>query len=370
MRHSFLSAALLLIASTWVGQARAAGEKKLIEFGWDEPDTAFMRKHVAEMESLPFDGCVFDVKYLKDGVAKGPFGSEDWGKRSFTNAELQPAIDDLKATPFHRITENFLRFNVLPGDVDWFDDFGPVLHNAELAAKVAREGHCRGILFDPEQYATPLFNYPRQRDTKTKSFAEYSAQAHRRGRELMQAFQTGYPGLTIVFTWGISLSYMQTRGDVTKLPQTSYGLLPAFINGMIEAANSDVSLVDGYEGAYGFRDANHFDNARKIFTTLSLPLINHSEDFHRRFSLGFGIWLDNQWRKKGWDPAEPKKNYFTPEQFQQSLRLALKRSDRYVWVYTEKPRWWSDEGKPLNLSPAYIQALRDARSDESPAAHP
>ncbi len=36
--------------------AKAAG-KKLIEFGWDEPDTAFMREQDAEMERSPFDGC-------------------------------------------------------------------------------------------------------------------------------------------------------------------------------------------------------------------------------------------------------------------------------------------------------------------------
>ena len=32
------------------------------------------------------------------------------------------AIDDLKATPFRRLTERFLRVNVTPGKVDWFDD--------------------------------------------------------------------------------------------------------------------------------------------------------------------------------------------------------------------------------------------------------
>lgn len=369
MAQKSLFAALLLIVLSWSSAAQAADSKKLIEFGWDEPDTAFMRKHVAEMESLPFDGCVFHINYLKNGVANGPFGSEDWGKRSFSETELQSAIDDLKATPFHRFTENFLRFNVLPGDVDWFDDFGPVVHNADLAAKIAREGHCRGILFDPEQYATPLFNYPKQRDAKTKSFAEYSAQAHRRGHELMEAFQKGYPGLTVIYTWGITLSYLQTGGNVSKLPNSGYGLLPAFINGMVEAAAADVSLVDGYEGAYGFRDANRFDAARKIFTTLSLPFIDHPDDFRRHFSLGFGIWLDNQWRKKGWDAADPAKNYFSPEQFRQSVRLALRHSDRYVWIYTEKPKWWSEEGKPLDLSQPYVQALRDARSDEARAEH-
>jgi hypothetical protein len=33
--------------------------KKLIEFGWDEPDTTYLRAHIAEMEKTPFDGTVF-----------------------------------------------------------------------------------------------------------------------------------------------------------------------------------------------------------------------------------------------------------------------------------------------------------------------
>src|SRR5437763_795483 len=35
--------------------------KKLIEFGWDEPDTSFLRRHVDAVERAPFDGCVFHV---------------------------------------------------------------------------------------------------------------------------------------------------------------------------------------------------------------------------------------------------------------------------------------------------------------------
>ena len=35
--------------------ASANAAKKLIEYGWDVPDTAFVRQHVAEMEKVPFD---------------------------------------------------------------------------------------------------------------------------------------------------------------------------------------------------------------------------------------------------------------------------------------------------------------------------
>src|SRR5207245_10766022 len=97
------------------------------------------------------------------------------------------------ATPSHRCPESFLRFNPAPGDVDWFDDFSAILQNARLAARIAKAGGCRGILFDIEQYDHPSFTYPKQRDAKTKSWDDYAGQARKRGQEVTRAFQDGYP---------------------------------------------------------------------------------------------------------------------------------------------------------------------------------
>src|SRR2546425_6926249 len=44
-----------------------AEQKKLIEFGWDEPSTEFLRAHIAEMEKTPFDGVVFVAPWKKPG---------------------------------------------------------------------------------------------------------------------------------------------------------------------------------------------------------------------------------------------------------------------------------------------------------------
>src|SRR5437588_8036064 len=135
-------------AITNAGDAPGAPRKKLIEFGWDEPDQAFMRQHIADMEKTPFHGCVFHLSYPKPGGGTAQFLWDAWGKKAFTQEELKPALDDLKATPFHRFTDNFLRFNVTPGNVDWFDDFSAIVNNARVAAKVAREGQARGPLLD------------------------------------------------------------------------------------------------------------------------------------------------------------------------------------------------------------------------------
>ncbi|HEY2588046.1 MAG TPA: hypothetical protein VGI81_20050 [Tepidisphaeraceae bacterium] len=363
MRFTVLIALVLTVCpAAPAADSGGTKNKKLIEFGWDEPDTAYMRAHVAEMESTPFEGVVFDIKYLKDGKADGPFISEAWGKRAFTAADLQSARDDLRATPFKRFTENFLRFNVTPGDVDWFDDegFRAIEGNAKLAAEVARDGHGRGILFDIEEYAFPLFTYPKQMHAKDKSWADYSRQARLRGAQIMRAFQVGYPGVTVLFTFGYTLPYAYTHHDPTKLDVARYGLLAPFLDGMLDAAAPDTKLVDGYERSYAFQSAQKFDGARHEFEAGVLPYVVDADRYRARFRLGFGLWLDEDWRKRGWDPSDPSKNYFTPAKFQAAVSDALRASDEYVWIYTETPRWWTPSGKPKDLPAAYEAALRDS----------
>lgn len=131
--------------------------KKLIEFGWDEPDTAFMREHTAQMDATPFNGCIYHIRSRQPGGKYADFVWSCWGKQAFTAQQVQDAIDDLRATRFERLRHNLLRFNVTPGDLDWFEDYSAVINNARLAARVAREGGV-GILFDIEQYSAHVFD--------------------------------------------------------------------------------------------------------------------------------------------------------------------------------------------------------------------
>jgi len=64
MKIATLLASLVLLGAISAQAAEKDAPHKLIEFGWDEPDTAFMRVHIAEMEKTPFDGCVFHARCL------------------------------------------------------------------------------------------------------------------------------------------------------------------------------------------------------------------------------------------------------------------------------------------------------------------
>jgi len=366
MRSTCFAPLLSLVLAgltTPLGAADAQpGQMKLIEFGWDEPDTTFMRAHLEEMERTPFDGCVFHVNYSKPAGGQGSFTWECWGTRAFRREELQPAVDDLRATRFRRFKHNFLRFNTTPAKLDWFDDHTAVLNNAELAARTAREGKCPGLLFDIEQYEGPLFNYRKQRAAAQKPWADYAAQVRQRGRETMAAFQKGYPGLTVFLTFGYCLPWAQCGGKKEKLADADYGLLAPFLDGLVEAAQDKTKLVDGHELSYGYKDPARFAAAYTTMSEKLLPIVADPAQYRRHFSFSFGLWLDHNWRQLGWDTNDVSKNFYTPEIFEIITRAALNAADEYVWIYTETPRWWSDTGQSVKLPEAYEAALRRART--------
>jgi hypothetical protein len=353
---------LCCFAFTVAVSAHAAAHKKyLIEFGWDEPDSHYLREHITEMEKLPFDGCVFHINYQKPSGGEGSFTWEGWSSNTISKAQVASAIDDLKTTRFHRFTRNFLRFNVTPGDLDWFEDHSAILNNARLAAQIAREGKCQGVLFDIEQYNSPIFQYHSRRDATNKSWEVYARQVRQRGNEVMRAFREGWPEATIFLTFGYSLPWSNSRAGHKSLLDCNYGLLAPFLDGMMQAAAKG-QIIDGAETAYSFNNPARFAPHYKILREDLLPIVADPKIYQDKISIGFGIWLDHDWRKSGWDTNDVTKNYFTPALFEASVREALRVADDYVWIYTEQPRWWAKDGQPEKLPDAYIEALERSRA--------
>jgi hypothetical protein len=93
------------------------------------------------------------------------------------------------------------------------------------------------------------------------------------------------------------------------------------------------------------------------------PIVADPEKYKKVFSFGFGVWMDDDWRKKGWDTKDFEKNFYTPDAFEKTVRMAIQTGDEYVWIYTEKPKWWTDAGGPVDLPIEYDQALRRAAGE-------
>jgi len=353
------AAAVAFLLVSFAGAVLRADEpapaKKLIEWGWDEPDPAFMKAHVAEMERMPFDGLVFHVP----AIERRNFTWTMWGPHRFGWEGFAEPLADLKSIPFRRLRHRFLRVNVTPGNVDWFDDdaWSVVRHNMGLAARFAKEGGCTGLMFDTEQYEGDLFSYAKQPHRERRSFAEYSQKVRQRGGEWMREVNEHFPNVTVLLTFGYHIAQpRKDRGEADR-SQAHYGLLADFLDGMFAACSAETRIVDAWEHSYGYKEKAQFAAARETITRKALDWTADREKYARHARAGFGLWMDYDWRKHGWNVEQPDENYFSPAAFTASVRAALELSDEYVWIYTEQPRWWTNE----KLPPAYIEALRNAR---------
>ena len=164
------SCSCVLLAQADAGMAG----KKIIGFAPDRVDTAYLRRHVAEMEKLPIDGLMISVR-PDDWPGRDDKRNLMWfSGAKFTRQGFSQAIADLKATAFTRFTDNFLDFpatvtnepfiagdgNLMPvppsyelANIDWFDQrWSQVAANGAVAAYVAREGGLEGLLIDVESY--------------------------------------------------------------------------------------------------------------------------------------------------------------------------------------------------------------------------
>ncbi len=339
-----------------------ARAKKLIEWGWDEPDTAFLRENVERMEQLPFDGLVLHALSSEGGN----LAWEIAGSRRFELDEFAAAIADLQATPFRRLTDRFLRVNVTPGTLDWFDDdaWAVVQHNFGVAAALAERSGCKGLLFDTEQYReASLFDYRKQAQRDTKSFEQYGRKVRRRGEAWMREVSAAFPDVVVILTFGYRIA--QPREEGQERSDVRYGLLADFLDGVLDGCWDKTRIVDGWEHSYAYKRQEQFEQAYEtIRTTAPSEWSGHPAQYRRHVEAGFGLWMDQDWRRLGWSTIDFTTNYFTPAEFESAVRSALRVSDEYVWIYTEQPRWWTDERLPQ----AYVEALAAARSAEAGAS--
>jgi hypothetical protein len=337
---------------TPIPSAPQAKDKKLIYYGWGSPDTLYIRDHWRQMEEMPFDGVGIVVPVDRRAWQQGKRDTHNqlaWqimGKRAFRIEDFRDSIGDLKTAKWRKFTDNFLPV-ILSAEqstigLNWFDDarWRTVANNFEVVSRMAAEIGAKGLIFDPEHYNYDLFSYSAQRRQQDKPIEEYKKIARQRGREVAKAITGSLPRVAILSLYSYTYPLRHT------LQKTPYILLPAFYDGLLEALPSGATLIDGFEPAYGFKEARQFEAAyREIQQAVKISEV--PDHYRTKAKAGFGLWIDNQ--------NNPK--YFTPENFQQVVRAALAKSDRYVWIYSQTVRFFP----PSGIEPAYIKALSTAQ---------
>ncbi len=363
MNRTTLSGALALMlaitATAWCREpvnGPVMLEKKLIEYGWDVPTPDYIRANIREMEKKPFDGLVFKLKGGGNVLDPKPMDA----------AQFAEDYEHVSNIAWETFTDNFVVMWAA-SEQDWFnDDHWRVIEgNTGLVARAARLGKCVGICFDPEPYGKTPWNYAEVAHMAEKSFDEYRAQVRMRGAQFMRAVQRELPNPQMLFLYQFALfdelcrpSDPAARAKAMELHP--YGLYPAFLNGMLDAADPAATLTDGNENAYYYEATERYyeayhrmkQNARYLVD----PALWSAYDHHGL--AGSALYVDQYFGLRA-DPVLGNK--MTPEDrpkwFEHNVYYALKTTDRYAWCYSERMNWWTGQDVP----PGAEDAVRSAR---------
>lgn len=361
MKRFVLLAIVGMVVSTsgWAAapmNGPAAMEKKLIEYGWDVPTPDFVRAHIREMEQKPFDGLIF--KLQGGGNVLEP---EAWDPARFT-----PDYENLRQIEWDKFTHNFIIMWAASAQ-DWFNDdhWTAIEKNTGLVAKAGRLGGCVGFCFDPEPYGQNPWDYSQVVHKDTKTFEEYQRKVRERGAQFMRAIDREFPNPTILSLYQIALlgefcRPMKPEDRVAGISKHSYGLYPAFLNGMLEAAGPGTILIDGNESAYYYEDSAPYYSAYHVMKQDALYLVDPSlwGKYRAQVQAGQALYVDQYF---GLRAEKVLGNKMTPDErpkwFEHNVYNSLKTSDGFVWCYSERMNWWTNTDVP----PGCEDAVRSAR---------
>lgn len=350
--------ALLLLALAVPAQSQdPAMPKKLIEYGWDVPTPEYVRAHIREMEQRPFDGLIFRLQGGSNILEPAP-----WDENRFA-----ADFDNCANIPWEKFTDNFLIL-LAASDQDWFDDaqWTAIEHNVRMAAKAAKLARCAGVCFDAEPYGANPWAYKEAAHHDTKTFAEYQAIVRVRGAQFMKAIESEFPNPKILtfYLLGLFSEYckpMAASARFEQLSTHSYAFVPAFFNGMLEAAGSGTVFIDGNENAYYYTNAAAYYEMYQCVTQRARYLVDPAlwSKYRAQVQAGHALYIDQYF---GLRAEKVLGNYLTPKEqplwFEHNTYWALNVSDEYVWCYSERMDWWKNANVPAGAE----EALRSARA--------
>jgi hypothetical protein len=332
--------------------------KKLIEYGWDVPTPAQMRDELASMEKRPFDGVIFRLAAGHNAFLTKPLESAAFAEDDRILRNLQ----------FTRFRDNFvLVWGSPPPDFDWFNDtqWTAIEGNARLLVGIAQAGHVQGICFDPEPYDFSLWDYAKQPQTNSHTFAEYRAKVRQRGAQLMRAFEKSMPGASILTFFHVSLfDRFVTLSDserAERLLRDGWGLMPDFFIGMLEAASPKARFIDGNENAYYYTSREQYFRAYHAIRQRARGLVPAElrDKYDRQVQAGQALYVDQNFALRQPNTEKYLSSRMIPEErarwFEHNTYWALYTTDEYVWCYSERMNWWKNQTPP-GLESAIVSA--------------
>ena len=319
-------------------------KKKLINFGWGMKTSGQLINEIDQLQDMPFDGLVIHTNWCYTFYSKGlddPYG------------DIQLA----RNIKWGKFTDNFM-YMTGANNVDWFDDKlwaadGDILKNIRALAKIGAAAGCKGILFDPEFVywgaGDNAWKHSDQKRHKEKSFDEFEIMVRKRGVQVINAIEEHLPDTTfLTLFWG---SYFSDRNFRTETDD--YGLLNAFMCGILEGADSGTRIVDGNKGSCHYITSQEYRNGCNRIKG-NIPGANNNvldvvpdelqAKYIRQVDCGHAVFADII------SDAILMEN---------RVSWALDASDHYVWFCTKRVNYLRHQ----RIEPGMIPAINRARDN-------
>jgi hypothetical protein len=324
--------------------------------GVDTSTPSYFASHLGYIDTLPFDGTIFNHQCSYQIMHSVPVDEAALASQFASLAGVKPV----------RFVHNFALVNVRK-PADFFGDWSVPIANFRAMARVCRNAGLRGIMFDDEEYAglydftdgskfsVNIWNWPEDVSDKAKTLADYQAQARVRGRQIMVAMAQEYPGIVVIAAHGAAESD-PTINWWFGHPFADFELMGPFLAGLVEGAGTNGRFVDGGEWHYAERTVEDFDVAYEYsknwlpsawvdcaYLPASLRAV-----WPARMGIGFGIY-NLTYGGRAMNPAIMRS----------TVAAAMRRSDSYVFQYTEDMVWF-ESGR---VSQEWKDAIAGGKAD-------
>ena len=313
---------------------------------------------------------------------------------------------------YQKQTHNFLQVNILsPGDF-WDDEaWEQVSKNFAIVAKVAKDLGFKGIVFDDEAYNPSAkkmlnFKFPTTKEVEKNpklysswekkgaehpwvdknayrnpkyTFKEHVEKITYRFENIMSAMVENYPSIEVLVYLGPSLSHVNSNRKhpvVVDLGKPrNHEFHGAIFTGLKQGLNTQASLHDMGE-SYKYREDKHFKNAyqwrkndiakdefnNKLNENYQW-LIPKNERLTWSDEVKVGFMVSNRGQKStvtGFTTL----NTSSREDIGETLKKALKFSDKYVIYYATEQDWLLPN-KKYPLPKVWMEMLKDISKPKS-----
>jgi hypothetical protein len=315
--------------------------------------------HTLEERAPFFDGIPIRLSGTPDGRV--------FTKQPLDNAAFKTDAEDLAVgtEAATRYTDNFVQIgSTAEAGWDWTNnaDWAAVASNVRNVARTSQRGGAVGIQFDPEVYSYPgaefdPWYYPDQTQAASRSFADYQQTVRNRGRSFAKAILSEQPDAqfhTLFMLSAVSSDLLgagvssQAEADAV-LATHRYGLLPAFVEGLLDVFPPHQAITDGNEFAYWYKSESHYAEAEAHVAAWKRFLLapENRVGYRSAYRFGHAVYVDYDlalYPKALVGGSMP--HYLSrtsrDQYLEQATYYALTYSDDYAWVYLERSSWFAN----------------------------